>query len=413
MSGKHFLLGPSSLPRILNCIGSLYGPAAPDKPSPAAEEGTTCHSLLEFCLSFGVSPRDCLGSTDFNAKFPITIEMVEGVELFLDTLTAVCTEFGIPSTAVVSEQQLVHRTIPNQMFGGTADCIAAHGNTLVVMDLKYGHKQVFADSEQLTAYSLLALDSLGEQANEITNVVQIIVQPRGNPQVSRHVLGQNELFDVWNKITQAASFVLANPDMSERTTLEHMKAGDWCKYCRRKEGCPARQTLVTEFVELGTFVNPNDMSLIASPTSDLSTEVLVDWKKKFDVIKDFMKGVETDLKNRAAKGETIPGFKLVLDWTNRQYVETDEEKLRKKIPRVFKGVTAKDIMEQSLVSVAKLEKVLKSKDLWKQFKDKFNELVTTKPKGVKLVDARSKGEEVRPETALELLNAMIEETPDE
>jgi hypothetical protein len=299
------------------------------------------------------------------------------------------------------------------MFGGTADCIVAHGNTLVVMDLKYGHKQVYADSEQLTAYSLLALDSLGERANDITNVVQIIVQPRGNPQVSRHVLGQAELFDVWNRVSQAASFVLANPDMTERTTLEYMKAGDWCKYCRRKEGCPARQTLVTEFVELGTFVNPNDMSLLASPTSDLSTEVLIDWKKKFDVIKDFMKGVETDLKNRAANGETVPGFKLVLDWTNRQYVETDEEKLRKKIPRVFKGVMAKDIMEQSLVSVAKLEKILKSKDLWKQFKDKFNELVTTKPKGVKLVDARSRGEEVRPETALELLNAMIEETPDE
>ncbi len=160
-------------------------------------------------------------------------------------------------------------------------------------------------------------------------------------------------------------------------------------------------------------MNPNDMSLIASPTSDLSTEVLVDWKKKFDVIKDFMKGVEVDLKNRAARGETVPGFKLVLDWTNRQYVETDEDKLRKKIPRVFKGVTAKDITEQSLLSVAKLEKLLKTKGLWKDYKDKFNELVTTQTKGVKLVDARSKGEEVRPETALELLNAMIEETPDE
>ena len=125
----------------------------------------------------------------------------------------------------------------------------------------------------------------------------------------------------------------------------------------------------------------------------------------FDVVKDFMKGVMVDLVNRASKGEPIPGRKLTVKWSNREYVE-DEEAVRKKVPRVFKGVSSKDITEQGVISPAKLEKVLKAKGLWKDCKDKFNKLVRSKPVGVKLVDARADGEEVRPETAIELIQAM-------
>ena len=401
MSGKHYLLGPSSLPRILNCIGSLYGPYVPDKPSSAAEEGTACHALLEFCLTWGANPRDMLGSKDFDERYPVTIEMVEGVELFIDTARATCAEFSIDPATIVSEQQLVHPSIPNEMFGGTSDCIIPGDDTLVIMDLKYGHKPVFADSVQLTAYSLLALATLGRTFGR---VVQIIVQPRCNPQVSRYEPGADELTKVWGQIAAAAQFVLDNPDMTVPKP-DNLSAGDWCKYCRRKEGCKAREALVTDFVEISTFTNPNDMSLLATPTSDMSTDQLVKYMTMFDVVKDFMKGVMVDLVNRASKGEPIPGRKLTVKWSNREYVE-DEEAVRKKVPRVFKGVSSKDITEQGVISPAKLEKVLKAKGLWKDCKDKFNKLVRSKPVGVKLVDARADGEEVRPETAIELIQAM-------
>lgn len=401
MSGKHYLLGPSSLPRILNCMGSLYGPYVPDKPSTAAEEGTTCHTLLEFCLLWGANPRDMLGSTDFNEKFPITIEMVEGVELFIDTAKAVCTEFGIDPSVIMPEKQLVHPSIPDEMFGGTSDCIIPGNDTLIIMDLKYGHKPVFADSVQLTAYSLLALASLNRTFGR---VVQIIVQPRCNPSVSRYEPGADELTKVWTQISEAAQFVLANPDMTVPKP-DMLKAGDWCKYCRRKEGCKAREQMADEFVEISTFTNPTDMTKLAMPTSDISTDKLVDYMNMFDAIKDFMKSVVADLVNRASKGEQIPNHKLIVKYSNREYVE-DEEAVRKKIPRVFKGVTAKDITEQSVISPAKLEKFLKEKGLWAEYKDKFLKLVQSKPVGVKLVDARARGEEVRPETAIELIQAM-------
>ena len=135
---KHHLLGPSKLHRVVECVGSLYGPPVPYETSEAAEEGTTCHALLEFCMSMGLSPRDFLGSTDFNKKFPITIEMIEAVELFVDTVKAVCDEFSIPHDRIKSEEHLVHPAIPGEMLGGTTDCQVPGDDVLIIADLKFG-----------------------------------------------------------------------------------------------------------------------------------------------------------------------------------------------------------------------------------------------------------------------------------
>lgn len=411
---KHHILGPSSLPRILNCLGSLYGPPTVDEGSAAAEEGTTCHALLEFCLSFRANPRDCLDSTDFNKDYPISIEMVEGVELFLDTVKSITTEFGLDMTAVKSEQKLVHPAIPDGLFGGTSDCIIFGNNTLIVMDLKFGRRQVFANSLQLTAYSLLALASLSGQT--VTRVVQIIVQPRGNPSVDRYEPGSDELSEVWTKINEAAYFIQNNPDMTV-PKLDQLKAGEWCKYCRRREDCPARLAMVGEFKELAVMAVPDEkeggLKLIAGPTMGISTEQLVDWMAKFDVISEFMKDVKVELTKRAGRGEKIPGHKLLVKYGNRDWIEQDDEKMRKKLPRLGLGLSAKDITVQKLMSVAQVEKLLKEKENWKDLKDKFASLYESKPIGVKLANDKAKGVEVQPEAIEELLMTMKEESDSE
>jgi len=411
---KHHILGPSSLPRILNCLGSLYGPAVKDEGSAAAEEGTTCHALLEFCLTMGANPRDSLGSTDFNPKFPITIEMVEGVELFIDTVTQLCTEFNIDMSAVQSEQRLVHPMIADNLFGGTSDCIIASNDTLIVMDLKFGRRQVFANSIQLTAYSLLALASM--TGRTINRVVQIVVQPRGNPNVDRYEPGSGELSDVWVKINEAAAFIQSNPDMTIPKP-DQLKAGEWCKYCKRREDCPARLALVTEFSEVAVMPVPDmesgGMKLHAGPTMGLTSEQLVEWMVKFDVISEFMKDVKADLTKRAARGEQIPGHKLLVKYGNRQWIEEDEEKIRAKIPRLKIGLSAKDITVQKMMSVAQIEKLLKEKENWKDVKGKFEALYESKPIGVKLANAKAKGVEVQPEALDELLKTMTEDPDNE
>lgn len=410
---KHHILGPSSLPRILNCIGSLYGPPVRDEAGPAAEEGTACHNFLEFCLTFGENPRGYLGSTDVNPNFPVTIEMIEAVELFIDTVDALCKEFGIDRSAVKSEQKLVHPAIPDGLFGGTSDCIIAGNGTLIVIDLKYGRRQVFANSVQLTAYSLLALARMGDQP--INRVVQIIVQPRGNPSVDRYEPGSQELSQVWTQINEAALFIQSNPDMTIPKP-ENLKAGEWCKYCKRREGCAARLALVTEFADTAVLAVPdvtNDTwKVVAGPTMELTTHQLVEWMAKFDVMSEFMKDVKADLVRRAGRGEAIPGHKLLVKYGNREWVD-DEEKIRKKIPRLGIGLSAKDITVQKTLSVAQIEKLLKEKENWKEIKDKFELLYTSKPTGVKLANMKARGVEVTPEAMDELLATMTQESDSE
>lgn len=405
---KHHILGPSQLPRILNCIGSLYGPPIYEPPSKHAEEGNVCHSLLEFCLSFGDSPRNHLGSVDYHPDFPITIEMVEAVELFIETAEDLCREFGIDPSNIKSEQKLIHDSIPNELFGGTADCLIPGEDVLVVMDLKYGRRQVLADSWQLTAYSLLALGLFGRT---FSRVVQIIVQPRGNPQVSRYEPGADELNDVWNRICEAAQFILENPDMTEPKP-DKLVAGAHCKYCKRREGCPAREGMVSEFTEIAVFKHPDTQNYLSSGTAEVPTEVLVEWMGKFDAIKEFMADVQKTLLTRASQGHPVPDHKLALKYGNREWVEPDDDKMQRKLSRGGLGLSAKELVVKSLASPAQVEKVLKARDNWKELKPTFEKFYQSKVTGVKLVHKTAKGIEVRPETAVEFLKAM-EENPDE
>ena len=213
--------------------------------------------------------------------------------------------------------------------------------------------------------------------------------------------------DLWGKISEAAAYVLANPDLTIPKP-ELLNAGPHCKYCKRREGCVAREAMVAGIAEHAIIEVPNDkgeLKLIPNGLTGVPTEQLVYWKDRAEVIAEFMKDIDKALMARASQGEKIPGKKLVLKWGNRSWVD-EEETIRKKIPRTLKGISAKDITEQGLISPAKLEKLLKEKGLWADLKDKFEKLCKSTQTGVKLVDSRAKGEEVRPETVQELLQAM-------
>lgn len=412
---KHHIISPSAMPRLINCVGSLYGPEPDRSSSEAAREGTACHSLLEFCLSFGENPRNMLGSTTLDAEFPVNIEMVEAVELFITEVKKACDEHGISHDRIVSERKLVHPGISNDLFAGTMDCQVLGDTVLIIADLKYGRKQVYADSPQLTAYSVLSYGNLTpEQQGSIQKVVQLIIQPRGNPQVTRHEPGGNELWGLTTKVQEIEQYVLANPDLSARPPAEVLSAGEWCKYCPNRVGCPARESLATELVQLGTFQGP-DHQMIASPTSDIPTDVLVRWLGMSDVIKEFLTDVAKALKVRAIQGHEIPGHKLVLGYGDRQFVDGPEA-AAKKLPRAGLGLTKKDLFVSKQLSVAQTEKLLKERAVLKdkELKAKWESFIESKLVGCRLVSEKARGEAVRPETAGEFLAALeLEQKTDE
>lgn len=415
--------------RIVNCIGSLYGPDPDTSSSPAAREGTACHALLETCIGFDMPPREFLGSTQFSKEFPVTVEMVDGVELFIQEVRAVMAECGIPLDRAVPERRISHPAVANDLFGGTMDFQAIGDDTLIIADLKYGRRQVYADSKQLTAYSILSMSAL-PAGHGIKRIIQMIIQPRGNPQVSRHEIGQTEIGELWAAIKQAEAYVLSNPDLTVRAPLEVLNAGPHCKYCPVRVGCPQRDGMAEYAIkQCGTVTVDEKGANVFKPrdTFDMSVERLVMLHEHGDMLREFLSDVEIALKTRASQGVPIPGYKLLMSYGRRAFTE-EEDKVFKKIARMFKatvgeetvGVKSADFYVKQPMSVKQTEDFLKEKGILskdnpnqKELKAKFAELTESKPTGVRLASSKAKGEAVRPEVAVEFLKDVKDMIEDE
>lgn len=309
------------------------------------------------------------------------------------------------------------------------DFQAIGDDTLIIADMKYGRRQVYADSKQLTAYSILSMSALPE-GHGIKRVVQAVIQPRGNPQVSRHEVGQQELGELWTAIRNAEQYVLAHPDLSVRSPLEVLNAGPHCKYCPVRVGCPARDGLAADAVEkCGTVVVDDKGAKIFKPreTFNMSVEQLVRLHEHADMLREFLSDVEVALKTRASQGVPIPGYKLLMSYGRRAFTE-DPDKIFKKIARTFKvavgeetvSVKSADFYLKQPMSVKQTEDFLKEKGILskdnpnlKDMKAKFNELTESKPTGVRLASAKARGEAVRPEVAVEFLKDLGDVIEDE
>src|SRR5690554_5714157 len=93
----HYNHGPSSAARWLLCTDSPYAQEGyPDETTDAADEGTAAHWLLEQCLLAGWTAEE--GALKFDGivpagegtgtvkEWPITGEMIEAVQLHIDTV---------------------------------------------------------------------------------------------------------------------------------------------------------------------------------------------------------------------------------------------------------------------------------------------------------------------------------------
>lgn len=413
---KHHLLGPSSAPRWSECVGSLFGPVPEDDSNKYAREGTACHALLEECLKFGWDPKDLLGQTTGDSEFPVDLEMVDAVNLFVDTIQSVCAETGLSNALIMSEERLVHPAIPPitdpaftaaypaELFGGTCDCSVAGDDVLIVADLKYGRKEVYADSLQLTCYSLLKMAQLGRPVNRI---IQLIIQPRGDTRVSRHEPGFEEMERAWDIIANKAKYVSDNIGLIlVGPPVGSLKAGGWCHHCKRRMTCVALNTMMQEVVLDGVTQEP-DKPLAAAPTRELTTEDLVLWLDRTDAITQFLGDVKKALYVRASQGQEIPGRKLTASWGNRKW-SADDDTMFAALPGVT-GLTVEELRKTSLHTPAQVEKLLKERGILKDVQDNLDALMAVnKPTGVKLVSVKARGEAVRPETAIEFLKTLEE-----
>jgi len=141
---------------------------APDVSSKFAAEGTAAHKLCEIGLKAGVTDVGLCDKKSIDG-FEVTEEMVESVNIYLETIKA---DLEKKYSKVEVEKQFKLTT----NIWGTVDAVLVVGDKAYVYDFKYGAGVVVEveDNPQLMIYALGAI----KRRTKVKTVDLVIVQPR-------------------------------------------------------------------------------------------------------------------------------------------------------------------------------------------------------------------------------------------
>ena len=335
----HALLSASSSARWLACPPSavaneLYA----EVDTEYTQEGTLAHEVAEGVASGRIKPgegwldRDPLGNPT-----GVTSEMIECARGYTDYIQ----EQVKRNTATVLLEQRVDFSpwVPDGF--GTADCIIIQGNTMDVIDYKYGKGVAVSakDNPQMKLYGLGALNDYGF-AFDVEIVRLHIYQPRLN-NIDVYELSAEEL------ITWADGIVKPTAEMAAKGEGEYTP-GEHCRFCRHAGRCRALAQICTE------YVNTHGMNA--------SVEVLAPWEvaealAMESMITLWLKRVREYALTTMLDGGEIPGYKVVAGRGSRGWADELEVAAALKAA----GYSQEDITKTEILSVAAMEKALGKK----------------------------------------------------
>ena len=241
----HALLSASASHRWIHCTPSVrLEETLPESKSGYAAEGSLAHEIGELRLRKAFT--EPMATRTFNSllkKFQehelYQDEMLRHTETYLDYVNQVAHSF--PSTPYIAvEKKLDYSTYAPEGFG-TGDCIIIGGNTLYVIDLKYGKGiPVFAENNpQMMLYALGAYTEYSILYN-IETVKMAIIQPRLDS-ISESEISMTDLLG-WGESIKPIAQKAFNGE-GEFAPSEH------CKFCRAKALCRARSEFNTSLEE--------------------------------------------------------------------------------------------------------------------------------------------------------------------
>jgi hypothetical protein len=359
---RHARFSPSGSKRVMECPGSLrMQEHIPDRRSSFADEGTAAHELAERCAREGIRAEDL---ADFyvnldapeaqrvtiapvgGRSFLVDSEMVDGVQLYLDTCAGV---LAAASPQVEhSYETWVDLSGVSGMEGGTADFMAYDPATqkVVVADLKYGRGVAVEPSEntQLLCYALGVVNRYHNRG--VGDIELIVVQPRCGHKdgpVRRWVADAVTLLDFEVDLARAAEASEA-PDAP-------LRAGDWCKFCKAEAICPAKRDRVLDIVkaEFGVYDEKPTLPIVTAMSPDEIARVL----RLRTEITSWLARIDEFAHAEAAQGRFPTGYKLVARRATREW--RNEQEAAQALQA--RGLT--DIWtEPELLSPAKIEKLM-------------------------------------------------------
>lgn len=332
----HALLSASSAHRWLACPPSAVAAEAyPDQDTEFTREGTTAHEVAEAVARGAHLPenenRDGLADG-------ITQEMIDCALGYRDYIQ----ELTKSDDAIVLLEQRVDFSpwVPDGF--GTCDCIIIQGDTLTIIDYKYGVGVAVSavDNPQMKLYALGALNDYGI-ALDVSRVEMHIYQPRIN-NISRAELTVDELLAWADKTVKP----IAQKAIKGKGTYS---AGTWCKFCPHAGRCRTLTKTCTEYVETHSLRAAVPVLAPHEVAEVLAMEPLVTlWLKR----------VKAQALTTLLDGGEVPGWKVVEGkMGNRKW--SDELRVADTLQAA--GYNKEEYTETKLLSPAAMDKALGKK----------------------------------------------------
>ncbi len=354
---SHALLSASGAHRWMHCTPSArLEETFPESTSEYAEEGRLAHAIAELKLrKYFIEP---MGTRAFNNRLkklqedPLyQDEMLTHTDTYLDYVKSITHAFSATPYVAV-EKRLDFSTYVPQGFG-TGDCIIIGGNTLHVIDFKYG-KGVPVSAEENPQMMLYALGALLEYSilYAIDTIKIAIVQPRLDS-MSEWETTANDMW-YW-----AANTIMGAAEKAFKGEGEFV-SGDHCRFCRAKSLCRARSEFNTSLEEHKNLLPPL-----------ISNEEVGEFLIRAQDLVKWLSDLQDYALAECLTGNEIPGWKAVEGRSVRQF--TDQDKAFEIL--LAAGTEEAMLYERKPITLASVEKLLgKAK-----FREMLSEYINTPP----------------------------------
>lgn len=392
----HSRLGASSCSRWSACPGSVYLCATmPPRTSHYAAEGTAAHALAAHCLTFGYNAERFLGqfvlptggpggAPGFSKKeapgaYEVDEDMADAVQTYLDAVRKNCG----PNDVLVIEKRFALPEYHSDFFGTNDACIYKPSeHALVIFDYKHG-QGVPVEVERNMQLMYYALGAASVEDRPLATIELSLVQPRC-PHKAGPVRSWSttplDLIDYSAEIikvakrTEVAGARHKTMDPQEWADA-YLSAGDHCKFCDAAPVCPMlyKRALEIAGVEFGAN---SDEPILREPNT-MTPDDLGRLLTHRNVLKTWVREVESYANEEAKAGRAPTGFKLVAGKKRRAFID---ESTAIDLLKIY-GLDEKDVFtEPELKSPAQIEKVVGRKN-----KDDIAYLIDSKPWGCLLV----------------------------
>lgn len=334
----HALLSASSANRWLKCPPSAVAAELyPEQDTDYTREGTLAHEVAEWVADGWLHDRNKYPS-DIMHKEGTTVEMLEYAQAYLGYIHQQIK--GADATVLLERRVDFSPWVPEGF--GTCDCIILQGETMTIIDYKYGQGVPVSavNNPQMMLYALGALNDYGI-AFDVKNIEMHIFQPRID-NISTDPITVESLLKWANEEVKPTAEKAAKGK-------GNYNPGDHCKFCPHAGKCRELTKVCTEYVET------HGIRVGVETLAPFEVSKVLEMKPLLSL---WIKRVEAQALTDMMAGINVPGFKVVEGKQgNRKW--SDEVKVVEKLAEA--GYFTDEVTETKLLSPAALGKKIGNK----------------------------------------------------